>query len=65
MVDHIDLSGTNHHDHNTDGTGSCYCLDNWTYHDYIMVITSAMTMASASKLTIIIALLKISMWVMI
>ena len=30
MVDHIDLSGTHHHDHNTDGIGSYYCLDKTT-----------------------------------
>ena len=65
MVDHIDLSGTHHHDHNTDGTGNCCYLDNWTYHDYIHGNYSAMTMASASKLAIIITLLIVSMWVMI
>ena len=52
MVDHIGLSGTHHHDHNTDGTG-------------FIRPTSAPAMASASKLAIIIALLEISAWVMI
>ena len=65
MVGHIDLSGTHHHNHNTDGIGSQCYLDNWTITTASMVITSATTTASAFKLTIIIALLEISVWVMI
>ena len=33
MVDHIDLSGTHHHEHNTDDIGNKHFLDNWAYRD--------------------------------
>ena len=34
MVDHIDLSSTHHHEHNTDDIDNQHCLDNWAYHDH-------------------------------
>ena len=63
MVDHIALAG-NHHDHNTDGIGNYYYLNNWTYC-MATVISSGMSTASASKVAVTIALIITSMWIVV
>ena len=66
MVCHIDQAGSHHHDHNIDGIDNCYCLQKLNPATTVsMVITSTTTMASASKLAIIITLWIASMWVVV
>ena len=35
MVDHIDLSGIHHHEHNTDDIGNLHCINNWACGNYL------------------------------
>ena len=60
MVDHIDLSGTYHHDHNTDGIDSITSIIGPTMTT-ATIIASASAMASTSRMAVAVTLRKIAL----